>query len=765
MPAAFSDRFASRPIPLEELRRAISPKLRLHTVNQAAIDAIDPLTYEVVRHRIWSITDEMGDTLKRMSGSTSVTEVNDFDFTIGDELGQEVQVGLFNTGLVAAMDLAIYWTLLHRADNPGIAEGDMFLCNDPWVGGGLHQNDVAVLAPVFHDGQLFGWSTAICHVADLGGSAPGSFSPSATDIFSEAVPTPPIKIVRGGEIQDDVVDAYLRRSRVPEMVGLDLRAKIGANRLATERLLTLVGRYGPDLVKAVMKRMMDDAEHRLRAKLAALPDGSWHAVGYQEQAKLGDRGIYQIELRMTKIGDHLTFDFTGTDPQQGMINCPYAGMRAGVMFALLPVLAGDIPWAAGGLMRCFDLVSEEGTINNASFPAAVAKAPVGPAWATANLVAECLGKMLDTTLESRPRVQSVCAGTYDGCLLSGMDAEGRPFIGGLADTMASGYGAQTDADGVDTAGLFVIPMGRAPDVEMTELTQPLLYLWRREEADTGGAGRRRGGLSGSVCVIGHGTRGSMTAMFTGSGKAASMSPGLAGGYPGGTQLDLVVHDSGARQALAGGRIPTSTEELGGERYLVQAHDEVLVHPDSAVVLRWGAGGGYGDPLLREPAGVARDVVDGKVSPEAARTLYAVVLDEAGAADPTATDAARRRARVRRRESATAPASAAEPVLAVAGERRPLDDNLKLAPDGEGGSVVVCAHCDHPLGRWGENYLATLPRRAGSPGEAGPTAWADPADYVDVPIEFRQFYCPGCYTALLTQVVPVDQPISLDRAPV
>ncbi|WP_283139231.1 hydantoinase B/oxoprolinase family protein [Rhizohabitans arisaemae] len=763
MPAAFSDRFAGRPMPLDELRRAISPKLRLHTVTQEAIDGIDPLTYEVIRHRIWSITDEMGDTLKRMSGSTSVTEVNDFDFTIGDEFGQEVQVGLFNTGLVASMDLAVYWTLINRSASPGIDEGDMFLCNDPWVGGGLHQNDVAVLAPIFHDGLLFGWATAICHVADLGGSAPGSFSPTATDVFSEAVPTPPIKIVRGGELQDDVVDAYLRRSRVPEMVGLDLRAKIGANRLAVDRIATLIGKYGPDLVKAVMKRMMDDAERRLRAKLAALPDGTWHAIGYQEQSRLGDRGLHKIELRMTKIGDHLTFDFTGTDPQQGMINCPYSGMRAGVMFALLPVLAGDIPWAAGGLMRCFDLISEEGTINNASFPAAVAKAPVGPAWATANLVAECLGKMLDTTVESRPRVQSVCAGTYDGCIFTGVDDHGRPFLGGLADTMASGYGAQAESDGVDTAGLFVIPMGRAPDVEMTELTQPLLYLWRREETDTGGAGRQRGGLSGSACVIPYGVR-SMTAMFTGSGKAASMSPGLAGGYPGGTQLDLVVHDTGARAALAAGRIPGSVDELGDSRCVVQSHDELPVHPDSAMVLRWTAGGGYGDPVLRDPHAVARDVADAKVSGEAALTLYGVVLLTDGSADLTATEKERELLRARRRELAVSP-PASPPVRVVPGERRLLDDNLRLAPTPDGGQAVVCAHCDQALGLWGENYLARLPRRTGPPAEAGPTAWPDPGVYVDAAIEFRQFYCPCCYTALLTQVVPADQPVLLDRAPV
>ena len=124
-----------------------------------------------------------------------------------------------------------------------------------------------------------------------------------------------------------------------------------------------------------MKRMMADAESRLRAKLTSLPDGSWSATGYQDQSHEGDRNLHKITVTTTKTGDHLTFDFTGTDPQAGVINCTYAGMRGGVMLALLPILAGDIPWSAGGLMRCFDLVTEEGTINNATFPAAVSRGP------------------------------------------------------------------------------------------------------------------------------------------------------------------------------------------------------------------------------------------------------------------------------------------------------------------------------------------------------------------------------------------------------
>ncbi|GEE00072.1 hypothetical protein nbrc107696_05180 [Gordonia spumicola] len=137
-PIPGSEVFSSRPVDPEALSRAVGAKVPLHTVTQEQIDAVDPLTYEVIRHRLWSVTDEMGEALKRMSGSPIVTDANDFDFAVSDEVGQEVQVGLYNTMLVGAVDLAIYWTLQNRSDNPGIVEGDMFLCNDPWVGGGLH---------------------------------------------------------------------------------------------------------------------------------------------------------------------------------------------------------------------------------------------------------------------------------------------------------------------------------------------------------------------------------------------------------------------------------------------------------------------------------------------------------------------------------------------------------------------------------------------------------------------------------------------------
>ncbi|TCK22014.1 hydantoinase B/oxoprolinase family protein [Pseudonocardia endophytica] len=754
MPVPGSERFNGRPVPPDQLRERIAPTLELHDVPAEAVTDIDPLTYEVIRHRIWSITDEMGETLKKMSGSPGVTEANDFDFAICDELGQEVQVGLYNTGLVASMDLAIYWILQNRSANPGIEAGDMFLTNDPWVGGGLHQNDAAIIAPIFVDGELFAWTSAICHLIDIGGAKPGSADLAATDVFTEAAPTPPVKLVRGGEVQADVLDTFLRKSRMPHHVQLDVQAKISANQVGRRRLLALVERYGAATVKAVMKRMMDDAERRLRTRLSTVPDGSWSSVGHMEQAVIGDRGLHRIALTLTKTGDRMTFDFTGTDPQVGMINCPYSGMRAGVMFALLPILAGDIPWSAGGLMRCFDLVSDEGTINNASFPAAVGWAPISSAWATSNLVAECLGRMLDTAVELRPRVQSVCTGSYDIVTLAGVDQRGVPGVTILFDTMAGGYGAQPVQDGADTAGILPIPMGRAPDVEMQEFLAPYLVLWRREEVDSGGAGQFRGGLSISSCLVPHGTPAPMGAAFSTNGKARGEATGLAGGMPGGSGFDAVVRGADVADLLRSGTIPADLDELGGALEVVQNRSETLIGLGDAVFVHPSGGGGYGDPLLRDPELVAVDVRDGKVSATAAHAVYGVVLGTDGQVDGTATG--------KRRDEIRSERIGGHPVERGSAGRdsgTPLDANLSLHSAGDT-ATVGCRHCATQLGPWGRDLAEATVVTDEPVLDAVPGTRADAATYVDDGVVFRSYRCPGCATQLRAEIVPDAQPTSM-----
>ena len=647
-----SEVFSSHPIPPEDLRKRISPNLPMHYMSDTNLAHVDPLTYEVVRHRLWSITDLMGDALKRMSGSLVVTDCNDFDVAITDELGDIVQVGLFNTELVASLDLGIKWILQNRSYNPGIAPGDMFLCNDPWVGGGMHQNDVALFAPLFYEGQLFGWTAAVAHQADLGGVSPGSWTPRANDVFWESLPTPPVKIVKGYEIQRDVEDVYLRRSRVPKIVALDLRAKMGANMIGHERLTALIGHYGVHIVKSVMKRLMNDAERQLRNKLRSLPDGMWQAVTYQEQSQEGDRNLHKIVLSLSKRSDHLTFDFRGTDPQSGMINCPYPGMYGGVISALLPVLCGDIPWAAGGIVRCLDIVSNEGTLNNCTFPAGVGKGSVASGWATSNVVTECLSQLLDTHVEHRRRVSSVCCGTWDLAVIAGLDKQAQPFATMLTDSMGGGLGAGADHDGVDSGGLIIIPMGKMPDVEMNEFVLPILCLWRREEPDSGGPGMFRGGLGVSLCFMSYETPAPMALVVSGSGKAVPMNVGLAGGYPGNTQVDLTIRQPNVQKLFVQGIIPQSLAEIDGEHVLQPCEAESYIAPGDVHFMFWQGGGGYGDPLLRDPHAVGYDLGEGKLTAETAKEIYGVVINtEKQAVDIEATRITRDEIRRRRRQLA------------------------------------------------------------------------------------------------------------------
>ncbi|MBF6570610.1 MAG: hydantoinase B/oxoprolinase family protein [Candidatus Binataceae bacterium] len=748
---AGSEKFAYRPSSRGDIVRKIPAGLRLHTVDRGQVEKLNALTYEVIRHRLWAITEEMGEAIKRMSGSVVVTDCNDFDCALMDEVGDEAQVGLYNAQLCASMDMAVKWTLEHRAVNPGIAEGDMFLCNDPWVGGGLHQNDASLFAPFFWEGELFGWTCAVAHQVDVGGVSPGSWTPRSENVFWESLPTPPIKLIEKYTLRSDIEDAFLRRSRMPKLLALDLRAMMGANNVAHERLAILIRKYGADTVKAVMARVMDDAEERLRAKLRSLPDGVWRSVSYQDQARTGDRGLHKVVLAMSKRDDRLIFDFHGTDPQvTGMINCTYAGMRAGVLAIVMMWLCGDIPWAPGGIDRCLEFVSEDGTLNNCTFPSGISKASVGSTWATHNVATECIAGMLDMHPTHRENVMSVCSGTWDLILLSGVDQRDNGFVTMLCDPMVGGLGARSDQDGVDTGGGPCIPMGRAADVEMNEFQFPILYLWRREEIDSGGPGRFRGGLGASSCFIIHDSSlQTMGLVVSSAGKAVPLACGISGGYPANTSYDVAIRNSNFRDLLKGGRWPRDLKDLRGNFDHLPPECDSQLGWNDVYYTNWQGGGGYGDPILRDPASVAYDVLEKKVSVEAARGLFGVALDADGKVIPDQTARLRIELLKTRAGNKAAQPKPSQPVKS--GSSR-IDDNIVTDADGR----WICAHCGTTLAEPGRNYLDGAHLRRGVPAEAGPQIRGEPAMFVDQHIVFRQFCCPGCYVAILTEIVPNDE---------
>jgi N-methylhydantoinase B len=741
---AGAERFYAELTPPERIK--IATGLTLHRLDNS-ID-VDFITEEVLSHRLWHVCDEAGVAIRRISGSPVATEANDFMTVLADENGDVVFMTpyLLYQGIV--FEPMIRWTLQHRSESPRIEDGDMFLCNDPWVGA-VHQNDVAVYAPIFHDGRLFCWVGASIHEVDVGGPAPGSFSIHAQDVFGEVPPIPPVKIVRKFELQADIEDLYVRRSRQPLLLSLDLRAQVAANNVARMRILETIERYGVDTVKAVMRRVMDRAEKELRARLKELPDGIWRHVDFQEIASSGDRGVYAARLKMTKVVDRLHFDFTGSAPQVGIINSGTAGTRAGVFAALLPTLVGDIPWAPGGLQRCIEITSPRGTMLNAEYPAAVSMGSITGTWIAHNCAHATISKMLLTHKEHRKRALSGGGGAWPAMQLFGWDKTGYAFVTQFQEANLTGFGARSFADGVNTAGAYCIPAARVPNIEATEFTWPLLVLYRGEAADSGGAGRWRGGLGGRFAFVLHKTNKEFVHVSAAFHVAIPNGGALSGGLPGASVTYLILRESDVRQRIQQGSIPQALDELSGKLDVLMPKSQTSQSFDDVYAITFFGGGGYGDPLDREPNQVARDIQEGMVSEQEASRLYGVIYKD-GSVDRSQTDQRRAAMRAER----------------VAGHMKALLQ--ELSDDDPAGSIVineylridnrriVCRRCGRDHCAESENYksallLKTVPLTSLSPVNR------DPAEYIDETIEFRLFICPGCGTQVETEIALAKEP--------
>jgi N-methylhydantoinase B len=647
-------------IPPAQLR--IPERVRLHT--DAAAE-VDPITYEVLRHALWNVNDEHGVTIDKVSGSPFAHDAHDYNTVILTEDGEYVFFGYHGQFFSGVMDLPIKWTLENLGGSPGIDEGDMFLSNDPWIGA-VHQSDVQITCPVFWDGKIFCWVANSLHQYDMGGNTPGSFCADANDVFDEPTPIPPVKIVERGEIRGDLERMYLRHSRQPQLLALDLRAQIAGNSVARARIVSFIERYGPDTVKAVMRKIIDDSEQAFLRRIAQIPDGTWRHAEFLEAALPDDRELHRVAMSVEKRGDTLTFSNRGSDPQAGALNSVFAGWRAGVMTIINPFLCYDQLYAIGGALRRLRFDPEPGTINCPTFPASVTNSQIGNviSGAMANMV---IGKMLLSAPELKRDVFAPCGSSiYPMSAIGGVDQWGNPFGTGFLDAMGGATGAFTFRDGVDTGGVSWQPASLMPNVEQAEQTFPILYLYRREVADSGGAGRFRSGNSAAFAIVPHGTE----EIFHAPSAAGCVVPtgqGLAGGHPACTNNFRMRRDTDVLERFANREVPTQMDDLAGTEQSIGPKERGLVqHPTDVWEVRWTAGGGYGDPLLRDPEAVATDVRDGNTTAEAALNLYGVVLTEgeSPSVDAAATDAERAERRERRLRD-NEPWNASERVVSAA----------------------------------------------------------------------------------------------------
>jgi N-methylhydantoinase B len=691
----------------------------------------DPTTFEVLRHRLWQINDEQGKTLLNMSGSQIATEANDFNVGISDAEGNLIVVGPYILVQMAPLTLLVQSIIRTVGDN--VAEGDVFLCNDPWFGA-VHQNDVCVLAPFFSAGKVTAWTASVVHQVDVGGGTPGSWCHEATDTFQEAPRYRFLRVVRGGVLQQEVVDTYLTNSRTPELLNLDLRAQIGSAKATLNRLKELFERYSSDVVHATMNDMLDYAECLFANKLETIPPGEWLSDCYLDHDGRGE-STHRYALRLRKDENGLTFDYTETDPQiAAFINCPYGGLFTATYIGVLVYLCADIPWNSG-VMRRVRILSREGALNNARFPAAVSGS-LESIWNSTNAACAALGKMLSASEQQRSSAMAVWQGSTLVYTLFGTNQYGERYGSWMISSSLGGAGARSFGDGHDNSGPLMAPCYSAINVEHAESLYPVLFLYRKRAADSGGPGKWRGGVSADYAITPHGTE-EIAIGVTSSGADHSHTLGLVGGYPG---AGSTVRIARAGMPGRGQQVPAHWHEIGGEKEVLAPKTRLTLKAGDVFSTIPHGGGGFGDPLDRDPAFVLRDVLERVVSIDGAHDYYGVVIaGEPLHVDHEATDELRSCVR-RRRVGKPDDAAVAQPASGSA-QAHPRSSGITRK-----NGHWACGACEISLGPVAKNAKDACSHRYRSLAAAGPLI-APRTGGESRKFRLSEYSCPNCGTLL------------------
>lgn len=742
--------------PSRDWRSRVSAKLEFH---EDVADDLDPVTYEVIRHRLWTINMAHGETITRISGSP-VFATLDFNMCILTEDAEVVLNAPFIQYLDAGAPLAMRYIMERFADHPGIGDGDLYLSNDPWIGA-AHQMDVLISCPVFVDGRLFAWVSSAGHQYDLGGIVPGGWPQNAPDVYSDPVVLPPFKLVEAGRMRPDLEAMYLRQSRLPDLVAFDLRAQISGSKFASDQLIALCRKFGAATVKAVMRRMVDGAQQSFQEKLRRIPDGRWSEVRYFDESLPGDRTTHRVQVNLSKQGDRLIVTNEGTDPQvDGPICFTFSPFSGAVIGMVSVMMLYEQLFAIGGADRQIDYDPTPGVLNCADYPAAVSGGVVNMHTHMA-AVQTCFSRMLacDDALK-----EDVIAASPEWPLpiLTGRDDRGNFFGSALLDGYAMGSGARAFRDGTDTSGPPWSPLSFLLNVEQVEQWYPIIYLYRKETPDGGGAGRWRGGTGMDYAVTPYRAEGiEVVTNCGGMGVSTHGGEGLFGGYPSPTGNFHVRTATDLLDMFASKRLPADVCEIQAEHsfYLRGKSNGTPLRAGDVFASRFVGGGGYGDPIEREPDRVVADVKLGYVSEKAAYDVYGVVCGPDLTLNEGETRSRRDAIRSERstwtRVALLGETAGDVPTVPATGEPSRAVHEYVTAIDRDGERALCCLRCGHHLGGYASSYKRQLLAHRG-PVTGIPTV-ADPSFYLDETIEFRRYCCPGCFVQMATEVVRVSEP--------
>lgn len=542
--------------------------------------SIDPITVEVIGNALASIAEEMGETLVRAAYSTNIKERRDISTCLFDAKGrtlcQAMHIPMHLGSLIGVID-----TIHRRYSSDDISEGDIFIGNDAYTGGGTHLPDIVIAEPIFVDGSIAGWVTNTAHHADF-------VDRGHAHIFQEGIRIPPIRLYRGGEIVQDVLDLVLLNCQVPRERLNDLRAQIAANRQGIRRFQALCRRYGRDLLMAACEGLLDYAERLTRAGIRTLPSGTYSF------ADIFDSGEWQHDLEFKLTVDvrddeiHLAFD---APPQvRAGFNLVETGLLATVYYALKTVIGPDIPPNAG-FFRPIHVTAPKGSVLNAIAPAAVnSRLDAG------QRVVDVIHGALARAIPDRITAAHNGAGVYAD--FSGVDPRtGTYYV--YVETIGGGFGARANKDGLDGVHVHLTNTSNLP-VEALEPEYPLTIERYELVRDSGGAGRYRGGMALHRRV-------------------------------------RAEHDD-CRTLIIGARLRTEPWGLAGGGNGAKAHFDyeragegpkdckARLDRGSCVSIITPGAGGHGDPRTRARDAVRRDLAEGKISADAARRLYGLVSD-------------------------------------------------------------------------------------------------------------------------------------------
>lgn len=714
--------------------------------------AIDPIRYEMFLHRLWAIGEEGRMTLQRVTASPIVSQGGECMSSFYDEKGVMVLACSGHLRFAAATSDAIASLMQRFGRSPGFFDGDQFFFNDPYVAGS-HTYDMMIVKPIFYRAELIAWTATSTHTADTGGLLRGA----AQEIFHEGICVPGLKIVEKGEFREDVFQTLTGMCRDPQYVGLDVKAMIAGNNICAKRYLGLVDKFGLGFVQAAGEKMIEDSEAKSRAKLKSMPDGMWVTRQYVTtlDRKTRKSVAQQLCCAMTKKGDELSFDFAGTSPQTDTDhNSTLPSTVAHLALALTNTLFWDVPWS-DGKMRPVKISVPEGSILNCKYPAACGAGPrIGNV--LVSTVCEAVAKMLYAS----GRYDDVNASTTGnlefvggpGYFYGGHTREDIAVAQGLYDIHGAGMGAAPSRDGVNTGGHMNIPSAGITDIERIEMQYPFLYFTRAHNPDGSGFGRYRGGLGSHRVYLIYGSQ-DCSVDYKPYGGVAQGGFGLCGGYPTGVGATRVMIEAGLEMLdrVRAGEQPTAAAMRAGEwgkSFLPAGVPERVPLPEGSLLVDYVAGGGgFGDPIDRDPQFVLKDFRRGWVSREIAEQVYGVVIARDGAAvDTRATEARRSEIRESRRRD-SAPVSGkigGLPSSANDGWETLLRFHavLEIGVRGEQ-RVIRCTRCGHLFCDAGENYkLYALHRTRHLSEIMPPLPTGEP--YIG---EYHDYFCPGCSTQL------------------